>query len=375
MNETKKREVGGFLFYFPPAAIAFTAFFAVALVVRIVGASSTAVADAVTSTVGAAFRAAMATVTGWFSFSLAEMLLLLSPVFLGLFIWLVVARAKKGIEYLLRLLIIVLSILLLILGTFFTAVGVSYGCTRPEEKMELDTGSLVQNDYYEAARILLTEIAAVQSEIKYDETGASVMPYSMEKLSEKLCDAYDRMNADLHLTQTIRARAKSILLSEPMMYTHLSGIYSYFTGEANLNVNYPDYIVVSSAAHEFAHQRGIAPEDEASFVALIACLYSDDPYIRYSGCLDIYGTVSSELRKASPELYKKLTSEYLTNEVIGELNAYYVMFQKYADNSVAKVSDKVNDAYLKSQGQQAGTKSYDMVFSLAVAYLVRSYNK
>jgi len=94
MNETKKREVGGFLFNFPPAAIAFTAFFAVALVVRIVGASSTAVADAVTSTVGAAFRAAMATVTGWFSFSLAEMLLLLSPVFLGLFIWLVVARAK-----------------------------------------------------------------------------------------------------------------------------------------------------------------------------------------------------------------------------------------------------------------------------------------
>ena len=130
---------------------------------------------------------------------------------------------------------------------------------------------------------------------------------------------------------------------------------------------------MSTAAHEFAHQRGIAPEDEASFIELIVGLYSDDPYIRYSCCLDIYSTISSNLYKASKELYSKLVSEYLDERVRGEFIAYSTMFEKYRDNEVAKVSDKVNDSYLKSQGQSAGTKSYDMVYSLAVSYILNIY--
>ena len=370
-----QRNRGRFFYVCPPVSFAFILFFAVAAVLRMIGGTGAGAADFINGSVGAATRAVMTYLTCFFPFSLAEMLLFASPVILGLVIWRAVVCAKRHILDLLRLLVVLVSISLLVFGMFLMSIGVSYDCTRVEEKLGLDTETLVQNDYYEAAKILLTEIADVAGEIEFDETGASVMPYSLTVLSDKLNEAYDRMNAITKLTQTLPSRAKRIVLSEPMMYTHFSGIYTYFTGEANLNVNYPDFIVASTAAHEFAHQRGIAPEDEASFIALIVCLYSDDPYIRYSGCLDIYCTVASELRKASPDLYKKLISEYMLPEVSGELVAYSVMFDKYRDNEVAKVSDKVNDSYLKSQGQAAGTKSYDMVFSLAVAYLVREYKE
>ena len=372
---TKQKNRGRFFYVCPPVSFAFAVFFLIAVALRFIGGTSASAADFISKTVGAVTRGAATYLTCLLPFSLAETLLFASPVLLGLVIRRAIVCAKRHILDLLRFFIILVSIALLIFGLFLTSISVSYDCTRVEDKLELDTETLVQNDYYEAAKILLTEIADVTGEIEFDETGASVMPYSLGELSKKLNAAYDLMNADVKLTQTLPSRAKPLALSEPMMYTHFSGIYTYFTGEANLNVNYPDFIVASTAAHEFAHQRGIAPEDEASFIALIVSLYSDDPYIRYSGCLDIYCTVASELRKAAPDLYKQLISEYMLPEVNNELTAYSVMFEKYRENTVAKISDKVNDSYLKGQGQAAGTKSYDMVFSLAVAYLVRAYGK
>ena len=43
-------------------------------------------------------------------------------------------------------------------------------------------------------------------------------------------------------------------------------------------------------------------------------------------------------------------------------------FDKYRDNIVADVSDKVNNSYLQSQGQVEGTRSYGLVVDLAVSY-------
>ena len=54
-----------------------------------------------------------------------------------------------------------------------------------------------------------------------------------------------------------------------MTYTHISGIYTFYTGESNININYPDFVVASSATHEMAHQRGVARENEANFVSFV----------------------------------------------------------------------------------------------------------
>jgi hypothetical protein len=43
-------------------------------------------------------------------------------------------------------------------------------------------------------------------------------------------------------------------------------------------------------------------------------------------------------------------------------------FDQYRDNVVADVSNAVNNNYLQSQGQTAGTRSYGLVVDLAVAY-------
>jgi len=151
-----------------------------------------------------------------------------------------------------------------------------------------------------------------------------------------------------------------------MSYTHITGVYTFFTGESNLNVNFPDYTLPYTAAHELAHQRGFAREDEANFIAFLVCDASDDPYIRYSGYVGMYQYVMNALYRADKELYREV---YRMGEMSLRLEqvAYGEFFKKYEKSKVGEVSGAINNSYLQSQGT-VGTKSYGMVVDLTVAY-------
>ena len=94
-----------------------------------------------------------------------------------------------------------------------------------------------------------------------------------------------------------------------MTYTHISGVYTFFTGEANINVNFPDYTTPFTSAHELSHQRGIGPEDEANFMAFLVCIESDDTYIKYSGYMEVFEYVISALYKTDKDKYYSLMDE------------------------------------------------------------------
>ena len=162
------------------------------------------------------------------------------------------------------------------------------------------------------------------------------------------------------------SKVKPVILSEAMSYAHTTGIYTFFTGEANINVNFPDYTIPYTAAHELAHQRGIAREDEANLIAFLVSIESDDDYILYCAYLNMYEYIASALYKADKDLYKQAVST-LSADVRRELVAYNNFFKKYQESTASKVSNKVNDVYLKAQGT-VGKKSYGMVVDLAVAY-------
>jgi len=151
-----------------------------------------------------------------------------------------------------------------------------------------------------------------------------------------------------------------------MSYAHITGIYFPFTGEANINIDFPDYSIPFTAAHELAHQRGVAREDEANFIAFLACMESDDPYILYSGSLNMLEYVLNALARADKDLYSEVYFS-LNENVRGELRAYSLFFEKYRDSTASKVNEAVNDTYLKVQGTE-GVVSYGMVVDLAVAY-------
>ncbi len=316
----------------------------------------------------APIRATLSFISSIVPFSLAEVFIILLPIWAILLIFLAVkfSKDKRGV---IRFLSILCSFFCLYFVSFVWTYASGYHTTPIEEKMELDRENITKQEIYEATIILTEELNNLAEEITYNENGSSKMPYSYKEMSQKICDAYGKFSKETDIVQSFKSRIKPLFLSEPMTYTHLSGIYICLTGEANVNTNYPNYIVASTAAHEMAHQRGVAREDEASFIAFLALSYSDDSFLKYSAYLDVYIDLLLDLRKQDKELYTK-AREQIDQRVIDDYNSFVDAFQKYSDSFASDVSDTINNAYLQANGDKDGTDSYKKVSELVCAYLV-----
>ncbi len=318
---------------------------------------------------GAFVRMILAKATGWFPFSLAECMIMLMPAALVLFIVVTVRTYKKTVYDLLRLLFILLSILswFFISFVFGFAAGYRGSTLYSAAKLDLDKKNVSAAELRDTALIIRDELDALTDKIVFSGSGSSVTELSFSEINECLNGAYAEAAEKYDFLPSFTSKVKQIVLSEPMTYTHIAGVYSYFTGESNVNVNFPDYDTPYTAAHEMAHQRGVAPEDEANFVAFLVCSMCDEPYVRYSGYMNLFEYVLNALYKADKNMYNEVISS-TDKRLTGEMRAYNAFFAKYENNVAAKVSSKVNDTYLKSQGQQSGEKSYGLVVDLAVAY-------
>lgn len=312
-------------------------------------------------------RMLLATLTAWLPFSLAELLLITIPLWAVALIVIAVKHYSSCAHDALVFLGILSSLVLSVLILFVWNFAPGYYDRGLAEKLELNREKVSAEELEQTATVLTEQINALSDEITFLESGSSLMPYSYQEMNDKLLEAYERFCEKHSFMSTFYSRVKPVMLSEPMSYTHITGVYTFFTGEANINVNFPDYCIPYTAAHELAHQRGIAREDEANFIAFLVCMESDDAYIRYSALLNVYEYVGNALYSANKTLYRKVNST-LPEEVHAEEAAYSAFFEKYKENVVADVSQQTNNAYLQSQGNKEGSKSYNMVVDLAVAY-------
>lgn len=340
---------------------------AVSAVLYTVFMNSASFADWFNRHISSIGRMVLAKLTDWIPFSVAELLLLLLPFLLVLLIVIGIKHYCDSNRSVLVYVGILLSGVCVIGILFVWNFAAGYFGTALDQKLELERKKSSAEELSKTAELLVAEITQLSEEIVFLNNGRSLMPYSYDEMNEKLIDAYDILCQKYDFLHTFNSRTKSVMLSEPMSYTHITGVYSFFTGEANININFPDYTIPYTAAHELAHQRGIAREDEANFIAFLVCMESNDPYIRYSGYLNLYEYVASALYSASPKQYWTVHAT-LPEEIHGEQAAYSLFFDKYRDNVAADISEATNNAYLQSQGASEGTRSYGMVVDLAVAY-------
>lgn len=312
-------------------------------------------------------RGVFAQISGILPCSIAEAFIIFSPFLLVAIIIYANKHFVESWRTVGKFLIITVSVASLFFSTFVLNFGAGYHTSSVDKLLGLDRRDVSADELRETAEILVEEINKYTDSLAVRSSGSSVMPYGYGKLSEKLVEAYDKVCDEHAFVSRFPSRVKPVMLSEPWTYTHISGVYTYFTGEANINVNFPDYTLPYTAAHEMAHQRGIAREDEANFVAFLVCAASDDEYIRYSGYLNLYEYVANALYSADKEAYSEVRAK-LEPAARKEMSAYSAFFDKYRENVAANVTGAVNNAYLTIQGTP-GTKSYGMVVDLAVAYL------
>ena len=160
--------------------------------------------------------------------------------------------------------------------------------------------------------------------------------------------------------------AKGMFFSRIMSIIDFTGFFCPFTAEANVNLDFPEAFFAATAAHELSHQRGVAKEQEANFVAVLASLESGDPDYGYSACMMAYVHLGNALAGADPHALWMIYSG-LDEGVKADLaanNAYWAQFE----TPVQTVTNTVYEGFLQSYGQTLGMRSYGACVDLLVNY-------
>ncbi len=327
---------------------------------------STGFADWFNGAVSTPIRAVLAALTAWIPFSLGEMLVYLLPLALFLVLRHALRRRCDTWRTAVVFVGILGSVAALVFSLFVLTFAAGYRGRTMAEKMELSEDAVTVDELYDTALLLVERINRDTDKITFYTNDFSIMPHTFDELGDKVSEAYDRFCRDTELLPDTITRPKPVLSSEVLSHMGITGMYTFFTGEANINVGFPDYTLPFTVAHEMAHQRGIAREDEANFIAFLVCAGSEDPYVRYSGYLCAYERVANALYRADPDRYLSVAGK-LNPEVQWELTAYSAFYRRYEGSTIGDISESINNTYLQSQGT-AGVVSYEMVVELIVAF-------
>ena len=188
----------------------------------------------------------------------------------------------------------------------------------------------------------------------------------MIKISEKMQCGPCRILEKHKELKGYYPQPKRLLLPEFLSYQSLTGIYSPFTVEANYNSDMEEYNIPFTMCHELSHLKGFMQEQEANFIAWLACSTSEMPQFQYSAALSGWLYATNLLWEYDQNAYDRLYA-MLPESAKKDLKENDTYWEKY-DGKIAEVSNQINDAYLKTNGQKDGVKSYDKMVDMLVVY-------
>ncbi|MDQ3919793.1 MAG: DUF3810 domain-containing protein [Acidobacteriota bacterium] len=197
--------------------------------------------------------------------------------------------------------------------------------------------------------------------------GGSKLPLSRAELYAALLEAY-RAEPLLNGASGAGVQPKPVYFSGLLSRFGISGIYSPFTGEPNYNSLQPDCDLPFAVAHEMAHQRGYAREDEANFIAFLVCSKSANPYVRYSGYLGAL-RVLGVLFRIAPERYRDVVAALGEGPRV-DLRARAQFWARY-QGRLANFGQGVNHVYLRINGVRSGVRNYNEASALIVGYYLQ----
>ncbi len=336
------------------------------------GSYSPAVSEWLSTRLCSWVRIGLGAISSVFPFCVSELLLVLLALFAAAYPLLCLigivraAKKKKPSPRLRRLLLTPLALLLCACLLFSLTLAPCYHRPSLSGRMKLDS-PVTEERLFAALEHLVKDVNEQIPHLQFNAKGQAMSPRSFSQTAHTVNDLYDDFSRSHDFLQPVGFAAKPVLLSPAMTYTHISGIYTFFTGESAVNTHYPEYLLPFTIAHEYAHQRGIAPENEANFLAFAVLMSSDDPYFRYSGVANVFSSVANQAYATNEDRYFEIISQ-LSPALGDEYDAYREFFKPYEHSEAGKLAEAVNDGYLKANGQSQGTVTYSLITTMVVNY-------
>lgn len=305
----------------------------------------------------------LALITGWIPFSLAEVggILLIAGILTALLTSIFDHHWRSFGKVILRL----LSGAATLYFFFVILWGLNYSRMPFSKAAGLDTINPTKTELVAVCEWLIAATNTLRTEVTQDEAGVMILPLGVPETLRRTQLGYNHASAYYPTLTGRYGPPKGVMASKLMSYQGIGGIYMPFTGEANVNILMPPSSIPFTAAHEVAHQHGYAREDEANFIAYLTCSLHPDGEFRYSGTLHAMLYAMRALYGQSPETHALLNatiSAAVKRDVQAERD-----FWKAHEGIMERISNRMNDAYLKANRQQDGVASYGRMVDLLIA--------
>ena len=226
---------------------------------------------------------------------------------------------------------------------------------------------------------IVSEINKAAEEVTRDENGSVIYNHAA---MEKATASAMRAQADkLPLLSGFYPRMKDALCSDFLEWMDIGGYTYPYTMEITWNLYCNDLYHPFLFAHESAHHQGYYQENEANYVAFLACTQSDDPLIRFAGYNEIYyylnnayiETLYNSLEKEeATALYKQ--QPHVSMQVMKDRSDAYLAAQEryeavsHPAQKLETVSTQVADVGWSTQADLLRENSYDGVVKMVLQY-------
>lgn len=314
------------------------------------------------------FHRALSSLCALFPFSVGEVLIVLAV--LSALVYIIfqlfhIIRRREVLKRLYRIAMTVLMAFCVVYGGFCTLWGIYYYTADFEEQSGIYAQPISSEALETVTRYFTVRLNEYSALISRDENG--LFSEDMDAVFDRSPYLYDAVSRAFPCLDGPALRPKPFFFSKALSCMTFTGFFFPFTAEANINVHSPDCMIPSTIAHEIAHQRGVAEEDEANFVAVLASMEDGDPVYCYSACLMAYIHLGNALYKADYDAWLDNYSS-IAPEVIADIAYNNSYWDAYRETAVNSASDAVYTGLLHSYGQSDGLKTYGKCIDLLVAY-------
>ncbi len=255
---------------------------------------------------------------------------------------------------------------------FVLFMGLNYHRSSITEYLDLSVRESSKEELYDLCEILIYDCNFYRRQMEEDAQGvAALSDEGFYETARSARDAYRALGEEIPVLQAANVRNKPLLTSKIFSMVLTTGIYIPF--ESGINVDVPAFTIPATMCHELTHFRGFMREDEANFLAYLACLKSEREDFRYSGSLLAFEYAFSALYKEDQALAQKI-AKLCDQRVLSDIRCEDEYWKPYRGTPVSNASGAIYEGYLQSNGQESGTKSYGEMIDLLLAYY-RNFNE
>jgi len=279
-----------------------------------------------------------------------------------LFVWLLIRAVKKK-----RFWRWVTSLVLLasfLLFSFVTFWGAGHMLPTLSEQIVTLQDSTAQ-ELYAATAYYAAQLDALAPEMTRGADG-KVLLEDFDELAEKAEDSFEALAERYAVIPEAEFSVKELLVGDLFGYLGITGVFVPVTAESTVSPHtYPSSLPYT-ICHEMGHRVGACAEEDANFLAFLACVDHEDVQFRYSAAFNAFIYCYNALYKVSPpaasKVWKAMTP--LAQKDVALANSHYEPYE----GKVQEAAQKVNDTYLKTAGQEAGVQSYGLVSDALIAW-------